>query len=80
MGDSLASDFVGTSGILTVGLLGALPFIIVSGTAFVKIAIVLALLRNALGVQQIPPNIVIYSLALLLSLYIMVPVGEETMR
>ncbi len=77
MGNDLAGGLLGETGLLTVALLGALPFIIVSGTAFVKIAVVLALLRNALGVQQIPPNIVIYSLALLLSLYVMVPVGEE---
>ena len=77
MDNDLAGGFLGETGLLTVGLLGALPFIIVSGTAFVKIAVVLALLRNALGVQQIPPNIVIYSLALLLSFYVMVPVGEE---
>jgi type III secretion protein R len=37
--------------------------------------VVFALLRNALGVQQIPPNIALYGLALILSLFIMTPVG-----
>ena len=34
-------------------------------------------MRNALGVQQIPPNMVIYSLALLLTFYVMMPVGDD---
>jgi type III secretion protein R len=40
---------------------------VVVTTSFLKIAVVMALLRNALGVQQIPPNIALYGLALILS-------------
>ena len=60
-----------------VGLLGLLPFIAVSVTSFVKIAVVFSLVRNALGIQQIPPNMVIYGLAMTMSAYIMLPVGLD---
>lgn len=55
--------------------LSILPFIVVSCTSFLKIAVVFSLLRNALGIQQIPPNMAIYGLALILTFFIMVPVG-----
>ncbi|MEM6546620.1 MAG: type III secretion system export apparatus subunit SctR [Pseudomonadota bacterium] len=60
--------------ILLVALVGVLPFVIFLGTSFVKIVIVLSLIRNALGVQQIPPNMVLYGLAAVLTFYIMAPV------
>ena len=63
-----------------VGLLGLLPFIAVSVTSFVKIAVVFSLVRNALGIQQIPPNMVIYGLAMTMSAYIMLPVGLEVVQ
>jgi type III secretion protein R len=53
------------------------PFIALMVTSFVKFSIVLSLVRNALGIQQIPPNMVINGLALILSLYIMAPMGIE---
>lgn len=53
------------------------PFIVMMTTSFVKIAVVLALVRNALGTQQIPPNPIITGLAMILSIYIMIPVGLE---
>jgi len=43
---------------LTLGL-GLLAFVVVTTTAFMKIAVVLLLVRNALGAQQVPPNIVL---------------------
>jgi type III secretion protein R len=55
--------------------LSLLPILIVLGTSFLKLAVVFALLRNALGIQQIPPNIALYGLALVLTLFIMAPVG-----
>ena len=58
-------------------LLSILPMLIVMCTSFLKIAVVLSLFRNALGIQQIPPNMAIYSLALLLTFFIMAPVGME---
>jgi type III secretion protein R len=59
------------------GIFSLVPLILVTTTAFLKISIVLSLLRNALGVQQAPPNLAIYALAMLLALYVMVPVGHK---
>lgn len=53
--------------------LALLPMLAVSATSFVKLAIVFSLLRNALGVQQIPPNLVLYTFALILTGFIMAP-------
>lgn len=58
-------------------LLSLAPFVALMVTSFVKLSIVLSLVRNALGIQQIPPNMVVNGLALVLSLYIMAPVGME---
>lgn len=63
--------------IFLLSLLSILPLLIVMGTAFLKLSVVFSLLRNALGVQQVPPNIAIYGLALVLTLFIMAPVGLE---
>ena len=46
-------------------------------TSFTKIVVTLSLLRNALGLQQVPPNIVLNGLALILTLYVMYPVGQQ---
>jgi type III secretion protein R len=56
--------------------LASLSFIAVMMTSFIKISVVLFLLRNALGIQQTPPNLVLYGVALLLSVYIVAPVGK----
>jgi type III secretion protein R len=54
-------------------LLALLPFIVMILTSFLKIVVVLSLLRSALGVQQAPPNQVINGVAFMLSLFIMYP-------
>jgi len=58
-------------------LLSIFPLLVVMGTCFLKLSVVFSLLRNALGVQQTPPNIAIYGLALVLTIFIMAPVGLE---
>jgi type III secretion protein R len=58
-------------------LLSLLPFIIMILTSFLKIVVVLSLLRSALGVQQAPPNQVINGVAFLLSLFIMYPTAVK---
>ncbi len=63
--------------ILTMVLLGLVPFIAVIATSFVKIVVVLQLIRNALGIQQIPPTMTLHGLAIILTLYIMAPVGIQ---
>lgn len=62
---------------LALGLLALLPTLVVATTAFLKIAVVMMLVRNALGVQQIPPNIALYGLSLILTVYVMAPIGQK---
>ncbi|MEM9341897.1 MAG: type III secretion system export apparatus subunit SctR [Pseudomonadota bacterium] len=54
------------------------PFVVVSITAFVKISVVLFLVRSALGTQQTPPNLVLYGVTIVLSAYVMAPVFGES--
>ena len=67
-----------TNTIVLLMALSVLPILVTSSTSFLKIAVTLSLVRNALGVQQIPPNMVIYGLALTLSAYVMMPVLQES--
>jgi flagellar biosynthetic protein FliP len=60
--------------LLGLTLLSLVPAILLTTTSFTKILVVLGLTRNALGLQQIPPNQVLAGLALFLSLFIMAPV------
>jgi type III secretion protein R len=62
---------------LILGLLALVPITVVATTSFVKLAVVLTLVRNAMGVQQVPPNIALYGLALILTVYIMAPIGSR---
>jgi type III secretion protein R len=67
--------------ILLIGTLVALslaPFVAMMVTSYVKIVVVLSLVRQALGIQQIPPNIVLNGIAIILSFYIMNPVVQST--
>ena len=69
--------------IVMVGLLAALslmPFLLVMMTSFVKIAVVLSILRNAIGSPQVPPTMVVTGLAFVLSLFVMAPVGADIYR
>lgn len=68
-----ANDLVGI--IIVITLLGVAPIAIMTLTSFTKIVIVLTLVRNALGVQQVPSNILINGIALVLTIYILMPLG-----
>ena len=57
-------------------VLSLAPAILVVVTSFTRIVIVLSLLRSAMGVQTTPPNVVIISLALFLTAFIMAPTFE----
>ena len=63
--------------LLLMSLLTVLPSIILMMTSFTRIIIVLAILRQAIGLQNSPPNQVLIGLALFLSLFIMRPVLEQ---
>ena len=69
--------FTPATALITVVLLALAPFAAVMVTSFTKIVVVLSLLRNALGLQQSPPNVVLNGLALVLTMYVMYPVGQE---
>jgi flagellar biosynthetic protein FliP len=60
--------------LIGITLLSVAPALLLMMTSFTKIFVVLAMARNALGLQSIPPNQVIAGLALFLSLFIMAPV------
>jgi type III secretion protein R len=63
--------------VIVLGVLSLAPFIVVMLTSFVKISVVLSIVRNALGTQQVPPNQIITGLAFVLTIFIMVPVGRQ---
>jgi type III secretion protein R len=60
--------------IVLLGALAVVPFVAVMCTTYVKLVVVLGLVRNALGVQSIPPNLALNGIAIVLSVYIMAPV------
>ncbi len=66
--------------LVVLAALSLVPFMVMMITSFVKIAVVLALIRSALGTQQVPPNIVITGIAMILTIYIMLPVGYDVYR
>ncbi len=70
-GGGFASSIVQLVGLLTV--LSLAPSILIMMTSFVRIVVVLSMLRTAIGLQQSPPNPVIISLALFLTAFVMAP-------
>lgn len=63
--------------VIVLGAITLAPFVLVMLTSFVKISVVLSILRNALGTQSVPPNQVITGLAFVLSFFIMTPVAKQ---
>jgi flagellar biosynthesis protein FliP len=70
-------DYKRLRSVLLVGLVSLAPAALLMFTSFVRINIVLILLRQALGSPQVPGNQVLAALALLLTLLVMKPVGES---
>jgi flagellar biosynthesis protein FliP len=66
--------------LLLMSLLTVLPSLLLMMTSFTRIIIVLSILRQALGLQQTPPNQVLVGLALFLSLFVMRPAVTEINR
>jgi type III secretion protein R len=64
--------------IFVLAALGLLPFMLMMVTSYVKIVVVISLVRNALGVQQVPPMMVINGLAIIFTIFIMGPVAIKT--
>ena len=70
-GVSMNSGVVRTAILLT--LLAIIPALFISMTSFIRIAIVLAMVRHAFGMPETPPNPVLVGLALFLSIFVMAP-------
>src|SRR5262249_47321832 len=78
----LQSSFAGSE-LPMLGLLAVMalvPFAVVMLTSFSKMAVVLSLVRSALGTQQAPPTLVLTGLAAVLTAHVMAPVFEEVYR
>jgi type III secretion protein R len=72
------SDITGL--FITVVAISLVPFVAMVATSYAKIVVVLGLLRNALGVQQVPPNMVLNGIAILVTAYVMAPIGIQAMQ
>jgi flagellar biosynthetic protein FliP len=62
---------------LLLSLLSFIPLLVIALTSFTRIIVVLSLMRNALGLQQTPPNSVLITLAMFLTLFSMNPVFQQ---
>jgi type III secretion protein R len=81
--DALSSDSMANRPLvlmIALAVMALVPFVLLMVTSFVKISVVLSIVRSALGTQQIPPTQVITGLAIILTVYIMAPVGQEMYR
>ncbi|OJA86350.1 EscR/YscR/HrcR family type III secretion system export apparatus protein [Burkholderia ubonensis] len=63
--------------IVLLALATLVPFIVASGSCYIKFSVVLVLVRNALGIQQVPSNLALNSIALVMSLFVMMPVTQK---
>jgi type III secretion protein R len=61
----------------TVALIALVPVVVLVLTSFVKLSIVLSLLRNALGTQDAPSSLVITGISLVLTMFVMAPVAID---
>ncbi len=59
-------------------LLSLAPFLVMVCTSYLKIVVVLSLVRNALGVQQVPPTTVLNGIAIIFTIFIMAPITMQT--
>jgi type III secretion protein R len=60
--------------IAVLAMASLMPFVIAVGTCYIKFSVVFTLVRNGLGLQQVPSNMVINALALMLAAYVMQPI------
>lgn len=63
--------------LLVLGALALVPVVVVTLTCFLKVAVVLSVVRSALGAPQVPPNAAVTGLALLVTVLVMEPVARE---
>ena len=58
---------------LFLAALSVLPLLLITTTSFLKTVIVLMITRNAIGVQQVPPSIAVFAMAMMMTAYVMAP-------
>lgn len=63
--------------IALVAITAIIPFIVAAGTCYIKFSIVFVLIRNALGIQQVPSNMTLNGIAMFLALFVMTPVIQK---
>lgn len=63
--------------VAAITLIGVAPSLLLMATSFTRIVIVLAFLRQAIGVQHLPPNQVLVGLALFTTMFVMAPLGDK---
>lgn len=66
--------------LLTMGSIAFIPFLVISTTSFIRIVIVLGMIRTAIGTQQAPPNMVLIALAMFMTIFVMTPTMKEITR
>ena len=65
---------------IVLAALAIVPFVLIMCTSFLKIVVVLSIVRNAIGTPQVPPTQVLTGLAIILTAYVMAPTGTAIMR
>ncbi len=68
------------STLIMLSLLALGPFLLMMSTSFVKFSVVFSILRSALGLQQVPPPAVTMGLAMVMTIYVMSPVGSQVYK
>lgn len=66
--------------IATLAFATLLPFVLAVGSCFIKFSIVFSLLRNAIGLQQVPSNLALNGLALIMSAFVMMPIFNQVQQ
>ena len=66
--------------LMTMGSIAFVPFLVISTTSFIRIVIVLSMIRTAIGTQQAPPNMVLIALAMFMTIFVMTPTMVEIKR
>jgi type III secretion protein R len=62
--------------LVVLGGFAIVPFVVLMLTSFVKVSVVLSILRSAIGTGQIPSSQIVTGLSMLLTVFIMAPIGE----
>ncbi|MCE0489034.1 EscR/YscR/HrcR family type III secretion system export apparatus protein [Pantoea sp. Mb-10] len=63
--------------IATLALASLAPFLLASGTCYIKFSVVFIMIRNAIGLQQVPSNLTLNGIALILASVVMMPVARQ---